>query len=244
MLTQTCILCVGGELGMDFSPYFEKYEKLIKTVDGVFDRVKSEYPACVKCKRSCDDCCYAMFDLTLIEALYLNHKFNTVLDDQRRVEFEGRANHVDRKIHKIKRAAFKKLEEGVSEGDILAELAQERVRCPLLNDQQICELYAFRPATCRLYGIPTAINGRGHTCGKSGFEQGGSYPTVNMDQLFGRLQEISAEIVLDLKSKYVKLADMLVPLSMALLSDYTEEYFGLKDDVKAEDKTIQKKGDE
>ena len=228
---------------MDFSPYFGKYEKLIKTVDAVFKRVENEYPVCVKCKSTCDDCCYAMFDLTLIEALYLNHKFKTVLRDQDRVVVEERANRVDRTIHKIKRAAFKKLEEGVSEGDILSELAEERVRCPLLNDEKKCELYAFRPATCRLYGIPTAINGRGYTCGKSGFEQGGAYPTVNMDQLFGRLQEISAEIVLDLQSKYVKLADMLVPLSMALLSDYTEEYFGLKDDAKADDdKTIQKEG--
>jgi Fe-S-cluster containining protein len=226
---------------MDFSPYFEKYEKLIKTVDAVFVRVKNKYPDCVKCKSTCDDCCYAMFDLTLIEALYLNHKFKTTMKDQDRAKIEERANRIDRKIHKIKRAAFKKLEEGLSEGDILSELALERVRCPLLNDQKTCELYDFRPATCRLYGIPTAINGQGHTCGKSGFNQGEAYPTVNMDQLFGRLQEISAEIVLDMNSKYVKLADMLVPLSMALLSDYTEDYFGLKGDVKVdEDKTIQK----
>jgi len=86
-----------------------------------------------------------------------------------------------------------------------------------------------------LYGIPTAINGRGHTCGKSGFEPGGSYPTVHMDQLYGRLQEISAELILDIKSKYVKLADMLVPVSMALLTDYTEEYLGIKDDAETGD---------
>jgi Fe-S-cluster containining protein len=225
---------------MDFSPYFEKYEKLIKTVDAVFLRVKSEYPDCVKCKSTCDDCCYAMFDLTLIEALYLNHKFAATFKEEDRVKIEVRANNVDRKIHKIKRAAFKKLEAGLSEGEILSELALERVRCPLLNDEKICELYEFRPATCRLYGIPTAIGGQGHTCGMSGFKQGGSYPTVNMDQLFGQLQEISAEIILDLQSKYVKLADMLVPLSMALLSDYTEEYFGLNVANADDEKVIKK----
>ena len=218
-------------MDIDFSPYFEKYEKLIKTVDDVFARVKNDYPDCVKCEKGCDDCCYAMFDLTLIEALYLNQKFNTLFKDQDRVEIEERANRADRQIHKIKRAAFNKLEGGTSEADILSELALERVRCPLLNDHKVCEMYEFRPATCRLYGIPTAINGRGHTCGKSGFESGGSYPTVNMDRLFGRLQEISAELILDIKSKYVKLADMLVPLSMALLTDYTEEYLGIKDDT-------------
>ncbi len=216
-------------MDIDFSLYFEKYEKLIKTIDDVFIRVKTDYPDCVRCKSGCDDCCYAMFDLTLIEALYLNNRFKTIFKDQDRKKVEERANLADRKIHKIKRAAFTKLEEGSSETDILSELALERVRCPLLNDEKICEIYDFRPATCRLYGIPTAINGRGHTCGKSGFEPGGSYPTVNMDQLYGRLQEISAELILDIKSKYVKLADMLVPVSMALLTDYTEEYLGIKD---------------
>lgn len=218
-------------MDIDFSPYFEKYEKLIKTVDDVFLRVKSNYPDCVKCKSGCDDCCYAMFDLTLIEALYINHKFKTVFNDRDRVKIEERANLADRKIHKIKRAVFHKLEKGASEADILSELALERVRCPLLNDHHVCEMYMFRPATCRVYGIPTAIDGRGHTCGKSGFESGGAYPTVNMDQLFGRLQEISAEFILDIKSKYVKLADMLVPLSMALITDYTEEYLGIGDDA-------------
>ncbi|MBW1866682.1 MAG: YkgJ family cysteine cluster protein [Deltaproteobacteria bacterium] len=219
-------------MDINFSPYFKKYEALIKTVDDVFLRVKNDYPSCVKCKTACDDCCYAMFDLTLIEALYINHKFKTVFENPDRVKIEERANLADRKIHKIKRSAFNKLEKGATEAAILSELALERVRCPFLNDDQICEMYAFRPATCRLYGIPTAIDGRGYTCGKSGFEQGGAYPTVNMDQLFGRLQEISAEFVLDIKSKYVKLADLLVPLSMALLTDYTEEYLGIKDDAK------------
>jgi len=198
-------------------------------------RVKNDYPECVKCTSGCDDCCYAMFDLTLIEALYLNNKFKAVFEAQDRVIIEERANRADRIIHKIKRSAFNKLEKGSSEAEILSELALQHVRCPLLNDNKMCEMYAFRPATCRLYGIPTAINGRGYTCGKSGFEPGGTYPTVNMDQLFSRLQQISAELIFDIKSRYVKLADMLVPLSMALLTDYTEEYLGINDGHKAGD---------
>jgi len=63
------------------------------------------------------------------------------------------------------------------------------------------------------------------------FKQGEKYPTVNLDAVHARLQEISAELVRDLRSRFIKLADILVPLSTALVTDYDEIYFGLKDDV-------------
>jgi hypothetical protein len=63
----------------------------------------------------------------------------------------------------------------------------------------------------------------------SGFTPGETYPTVNLDAITARLQEISAELVRDLQTKFVKLADMLVPVSTALLTEYDEIYLGLKD---------------
>jgi Fe-S-cluster containining protein len=91
----------------------------------------------------------------------------------------------------------------------------------------LCYLYDNRPLTCRFYGIPTAIGGEGHTCGKSGFKKGEQYPTVNLDAVYNKLQQISAELIRDLKSRYVKLSDMLVPLSMALLTTYDDDYLGV-----------------
>jgi Fe-S-cluster containining protein len=118
---------------------------------------------------------------------------------------------------------------GKPEVDILTDLARERVRCPLLNTQDLCDLYEYRPLTCRFYGIPTAIAGGGHTCGLSDFKEGETYPTVNLDTVHARLQELSASLIRDLQSRYIKLADMLVPLSTALITDYDEIYFGLKE---------------
>ncbi|MCK5418693.1 MAG: hypothetical protein KAI93_09310, partial [Desulfobacterales bacterium] len=53
------------------------------------------------------------------------------------------------------------------------------------------------------------------------------YPTVNLDVVNSQLQQISMELIRDLKSRYVKLSDMLVPLSMALLTIYDDDYFGV-----------------
>jgi Fe-S-cluster containining protein len=217
-------------MDFDFRPYFEKYEKLVAAADDAFERVKAAHAECVRCKEGCADCCHAVFDLTLIEALYINHRFKQKYADQEKGALAEKANRADRQIAKLKRRAYEHLMAGKPEEDILTELARERVPCPLLNEQDLCELYDFRPLTCRFYGIPTAIGGTGRTCGLSGFQEGRQYPTVNLDAIHTRLQEISAELVRDLKTRFVGFADMLVPLSTALLTDYDEVYLGLKEE--------------
>ena len=214
-------------MDFDFTPYFKKYEALVEKSDDAFEKVRSAYAECVKCEEKCADCCHAIFDLTLIEALYINYKFNEKKKGSEKTALLEKANQADRLVHKIKQKAHRDLQAGKSEDEILAGLAQERVRCPLLNEAELCDLYDHRPLTCRFYGIPTAIAGEGHTCGKSAFEKGKPYPTVNLDGVNSQLQKISMELIRDLKSRYVKLSDMLVPLSMALLTVYDDEYLGV-----------------
>jgi len=214
----------------DFTPYFEKYEKLVAASDAAFERVKQAHAECVRCKEGCADCCHAVFDLTLIEALYINHRFKQKFKGILKTELEEKANRTDRLMAKIKRRAQDDLLAGRPEAEILTDLARERVRCPLLSTRNLCDLYDYRPLTCRFYGVPTAIGGGGHTCGLSGFKEGETYPTVNLDTIHARLQELSAELIRDLKSRYIKLADILVPLSTALITEYDEIYFGLKED--------------
>jgi Fe-S-cluster containining protein len=216
-------------MDFDLSPYFEKYEKLVAAADAAFERVRKTHAACVRCAEGCADCCHALFDLTLIEALYLNHRFSQQFKGTEKADLEEKANRADRVLNKIKRKAYQDLAAGKPEAEILADLARERVRCPLLNVRDLCDLYEYRPLTCRFYGIPTAIGGRGHTCGLSGFEEGEKYPTVDLDRIHARLQEISAELIKDLQSRYIKLADMLVPLSTALLTEYDDIYLGVKE---------------
>ncbi len=66
----------------ELMPYFKKYEALVSKAEAVFEQVKSKFPDEVKCKEGCSDCCHALFDLTLVEALYINFRFNE--------QFEGK----------------------------------------------------------------------------------------------------------------------------------------------------------
>lgn len=221
---------VMGDLAMlpEIEEIFEKYEAFVQQMDGVFKSVQEQFADCVKCKVGCADCCHALFDLSLIEALYINKNFLEKLEETSRQGIVEAANKTDRHIYKLKKNAFKSVESGEkTEAQVLLEMAAERVRCPLLNEQDKCELYHQRPVTCRVYGIPTSIDGRGHTCGLSDFKEGESYPTVNLDIVHQRLHQLSQELVVALRSKHIKMGEVLMPLSMALLTVFDDEYLGV-----------------
>ena len=215
-------------MALDFSEFFDRYEKIVADVETVFEKVSAEHKDCVACGKGCSDCCYAMFDLTLVEALYLNHHFGKAHKGMGRTTILDRADTADREAYKFKRQIFKASQEGTSAQEILAQVASMRIRCPLLDEKDECALYEHRPITCRLYGIPVASTGITHTCGLSGFEQGGKYPTVNIDKLHDQLLIISKEIVRAVNSQFTGLHELLVPVSMAMITDFNEDYLGVK----------------
>ncbi len=218
---------------MDFSEFFERYEALADEVETLFEKIKAAHPEEVRCEPGCDDCCYALFDLSLIEALHLNAQFNEKFTGGARSAILQRADKADRETYRLKRAVFKASQEGRKAADILAEVAAMRVRCPLLNDENRCDLYEHRPLTCRLYGAPTAINGQAHTCGKAGFQAGQKYPTVDVGRLQDKLFALSKELVETMPTRHTRMADVLVPLSMALMNRYDDDYLGLTDEPPA-----------
>jgi hypothetical protein len=65
--------------------------------------------------------------------------------------------------------------------------------------------------------------------------KGKSYPTVNLDAIHQALFNISSEIVKHIRFEIFGLSEMVVPLSMALLTIYDEEYLGIE--------SVEKKGD-
>ena len=118
-------------LDIDFTPFFQKYESLVYMADHLFGKIKKEYPECVTCKIECSDCCHALFDLSLIEAMYLNHHFNETFSGSKKEVLIEKANRADRKVYQLKRKAYKDFQKGTGEGAILEQMARERLRCPL-----------------------------------------------------------------------------------------------------------------
>ena len=212
--------------GIDLSPYFSRYEHLMQGVDSIFQKMKGDFPGEVRCDDGCTDCCYALFDLTLVEALYLNHRFQE-LDTSLRNMVLVEADKADRRTQKIKKHLFKAHESGASEEEILKRAGKERVQCPLLVEDR-CILYESRPLTCRLYGLPMKIGENTVSCSMSRFEPGVQYPTVDMQKLHEQLLHLSQELAKGIGTRYAQLHTVLVPVSMALLTEYDREYLGVE----------------
>ncbi|MEF2144870.1 MAG: YkgJ family cysteine cluster protein [Desulfovibrionaceae bacterium] len=214
-------------MAFDLSPYFERYENIAGKVDEIFAAIQEKHSEQVACGKGCSDCCHALFDLSLIEALYINHHFNKKFSGLERSEIMDRADEADRSVHRLKRQAFRASQDGKSTQEILLAMAEAKVRCPLLGKDDLCELYEHRPLTCRLYGVPLNIGGEPHSCGKSGFEPGTSYATVHVEKLQDALLALSYDLTQGIGSSYKELGSVLVPLSMALLTEYDETYLGV-----------------
>ncbi len=217
-------------MALDLKEHFVKYEALVQMVDAVFDRVKKEYPKEVFCREKCSDCCYAIFDLTLIEALYLKDKVVKRFAGKEKNDLMEIADKTDRVLTKMKREAYKAVKNGADQLEIVGKMSQERVRCPLLGEDNLCTLYDHRPITCRVYGIPTSTAGVSHICGRTNFNQGDAYPTLNMDKIYTQLQLLSAQLVKDINSEKIKMHELLIPVSMVIVTDFNEEYLGVRKD--------------
>jgi Fe-S-cluster containining protein len=176
---------------MDYNYLFEPYDELIVKADDAFDRMTDEFPASMKCKRQCSDCCHAVFGLFLIEAIFLKRDFDKLSEEEKEGAFL-RGMEADKELEKLERT----LKEFADDPQMSSySLAKARVRCPLLNDHDECILYPYRPITCRVYGIPTMIHGVPRVCGKAGFEKEQAYPTFSMDKMQEELYELSKELV-------------------------------------------------
>lgn len=153
--------------------------KLFAAVDQAFEVVRESHPEAIACGKGCADCCHAVFDVSLVEAVNLQACFQG-LDPAVREQIAG--------------AAQKGLQDWKQIMESHLDPAVARIRCPLLDAHGACLCYAARPVNCRTYGIPTVIDGKGHVCGLSGFEPGTSYPTVNLASLQRILRDLSVRL--------------------------------------------------
>mgnify|MGYP001836830744 CR=1 FL=1 len=88
----------------DLQPIFAEYEKLRASCDAVFERIRHDHAQCVTCKEGCSDCCHALFDLSLVEAMYINRAFQQAFDyGPQRSAILTRAAETDRHLTRLKR---------------------------------------------------------------------------------------------------------------------------------------------
>ena len=131
-----------------------KYGELLADVDAWFARCHKAFPREIVCGEGCSECCRGLFDITLLDACYLKLGFDRldatvrqrVLDSvgERLVQFRTLWPEFDAPY------VLNYRPEGEWE-ELMPE--EDETPCVLLEEGR-CLLYAYRPMTCRLNGIP------------------------------------------------------------------------------------------
>ncbi len=176
---------------MDFSYLFEPYDQQVSLADKSFERIAGEYADCMACKPGCADCCHAVFGLFLIEAVFLKNDFDRLGEKEKALALE-RGLAAEKDLKTLDRT----LEEFKDDPGMSAyAMAKTRIRCPLLDDDNACILYPYRPITCRIYGIPTMVQGIPRICNTSAFQKDEAYPFFNMNGAQKELFQLSKDLL-------------------------------------------------
>lgn len=158
---------------------FSRLKELYQFIDDTVEDIKKQHPDQVTCKPGCADCCHAVFDVSFIEAAYIA----SFLKENQKI-LETQQKRAEEAAVQYERLLQEKV-----------DIAKERIRCPLLGEDDLCLAHEVRPINCRTYGTPTVIGGNTHVCGISGFESMGSYPTIDLAPLQKALKDYSVAIV-------------------------------------------------
>ncbi|HDI79085.1 MAG TPA: hypothetical protein ENF54_05540 [Desulfobacteraceae bacterium] len=197
---------------MDLESLLHNYEYLLDDADRKFKTLSQRYKKYIRCEMGCSDCCHAVFGLFLIEAVYIKRHFDK-LDPQRCKEALLRCNRMDIELKRIE----KKIERFRNDPEMQNYvMAKERIRCPLLDENNRCILYPYRPITCRVYGVPVKMGGTIRVCHKAKFEQGMSYSFYDLDDTYRNLYLFSVELLKELKKGDQSKASLLISMSKAL----------------------------
>jgi Fe-S-cluster containining protein len=131
----------------------DDYRAILAKVDAWYRDVKARHPEKVPCARGCRDCCLGLFDVSLADRDLLREGL-AAADPAVRADIEARADGILSKLRAIYPDLGETLD-GWSPDDVddLCDALGD-VECPVLGPAGECRLYAHRPMTCRMAGVP------------------------------------------------------------------------------------------
>lgn len=131
------------------------YSLLLAQVDSWYSTCQAAFPEDIRCGQGCSDCCRGLFDITLLDAVFIKTGFDRLPEDARR----RAALKAERRL-----AGLKGIWPELSPPYLLNHRPEEEweelmpdddeTPCVLLGDDGRCLVYAHRPMTCRLHGLP------------------------------------------------------------------------------------------
>ena len=132
-----------------------RYGELLGEVDTWFRRCLELHPDLIACRNGCSECCRGLFDITLLDALYLRRGFDKLPEQLKKEIVRAASLRLELLSHVNPAFSAPWLLNGIPEGDWDALMPEDdETPCLLLSESGECLIYDYRPMTCRLNGIP------------------------------------------------------------------------------------------
>ncbi|NMC74965.1 MAG: YkgJ family cysteine cluster protein [Geobacteraceae bacterium] len=132
-----------------------RYGTLLSSVDEWFERSVRFAGKRVVCGRGCSSCCRGLFDITLLDAVYLKEGFDRLPADVRLPileKAEKRCAHLQSVWPDFSPPYILNLRSEEEWDALMPE--DDETPCPLVGEDGGCRAYRHRPMTCRLHGLP------------------------------------------------------------------------------------------
>ena len=183
---------------VDLGPFFTDHEQLLEEAA---QRIETRLSSPKHCGLDHTRCCSQYLEVSLIEAAYLTHHLNRKLTSTDRLAAIARSVETSRVIRALRR-------EG-PESTLAARYAENNLLCPLLHRQR-CMVYASRPLTCRLDGLPADTDSDSF-----------------LESLQSRVEQLSQELFLALTGTFCKRPLVKFPLVDVVSGKFVQSFFHL-----------------
>ena len=138
-----------------------KDAELVQIVDAALVRAAQRAGPWLACRVGCTQCCHGAFAINALDALRLHEGMNSLQEEDPALaaEIARRARAVDRGVRRgfSRRPATGLLGQSEADQARFEEFANEAA-CPALDPATgRCDVYAWRPMTCRVFGPPVRM---------------------------------------------------------------------------------------
>jgi len=144
-------------------PSQEARRRLFQHAEGWFQRGRAALLESLPCRQGCTRCCYGAFAITLLDQLELQQGLQALsppIQDNIRARAQSQMKTMEEAFPRLHQSPYvDEWKEGELDG-LVTRFSE--LPCPALDSDGRCLVYAYRPLTCRMMGLPVESAGVAH----------------------------------------------------------------------------------
>ncbi len=216
----------NAALNANLQILLDAYHALLGEIDAWFTScLQAAPPGALACRAGCSACCRGLFDISLLDAFLLRvglAQLPTDVQEQVRTKCRLRLTELQAQWPQLQNPYIL----NTLPDESWTEMPEtDETPCPLLGDDNLCLVFAFRPMTCRLHGLPNIdLSGEDFSTDICTLHSGDPHALPDTVLRWRFRESFSREITLlraftlQLTGNPTSEADTFIPL--ALLADY------------------------